>query len=46
MLILYKMNPIENIVILVSGVDNNLDTKKITNLIIKELENKLFNLKF
>ena len=46
MLILYKMNPIENIVILVSGADNNLDTKKITNLIIKELENKLFNLKF
>lgn len=46
MLILYKINPIENIVILVSGADNNLDTKKITNLIIKELENKLFNLKF
>ena len=46
MLILYKINPIENIVILVSGADTNLDTKKITNLIIKELENKLFNLKF
>lgn len=46
MLILYKINPIENVVILVSGADTNLDTKKITNLIIKELENKLFNLKF
>lgn len=46
MLILYKINPIEYVVILVSGADTNLDTKKITNLIIKELENKLFNLKF
>ena len=45
-LLLYNLTPTNNVGILVSGCENHSDTKEITNLIIKELENKLFNLKF
>ena len=46
LLLLYKLKPINYIAILVAGCENHSDTKEIANLIIKELDNKLFNISF
>lgn len=46
LLLLYKLKPINYIAILVAGCENHSDTKKISSLIIKELDNKLFNISF
>lgn len=46
LLLLYKLKPINYIAILVSGCENHSDTKEIANLLIKELDNKLFNISF
>ena len=46
LLILYRLTPVNHIAILVAGCENHSDTKEITNLIIKELDNKLFNISF
>ena len=44
--LLYQITPVNSIGILVAGCENHSDTKKISNLIIKELDNKLFNISF
>lgn len=46
LLLLYKLKPINYIAILVAGCENHSDTKEIANLLIKELDNKLFNISF
>lgn len=46
LLLLYKLKPINYIAILVAGCENHSATKEISNLIIKELDNKLFNISF
>ncbi len=44
--LLYQLTPTNNVGILVAGCENHSDTKEIANLIIKELDNKLFNISF
>lgn len=44
--LLYQLTPTNNVGILVAGCENHSDTKEIANLIIKELDNKLFNIGF
>ena len=46
LLLLYQITPVNSIGILVAGCENHSDTKKISSLIIKELDNKLFNISF
>ena len=46
LLLLYKVKPINYIAILVAGCENHSDTKEIANFLIKELDNKLFNISF
>lgn len=46
LLILYRLTPVNHIGVLVAGCENHSDTKKITNIIVKELDNKLFNISF
>ena len=46
LLLLYKLKPINYIAILVAGCENHSDTKEIANLLIKELDNKRFNISF
>jgi len=46
LLLMYNLTPTNNVGILVAGCENHSDTKKISSLIIKELDNKLFNISF
>lgn len=46
LLLMYNLTPTNNVGILVAGCENHSDTKKISILIIKELDNKLFNISF
>lgn len=46
LLLLYKLNTINFIAILVAGCENHSATKEISKIIIKELDNKLFNTNF
>jgi serine-type D-Ala-D-Ala carboxypeptidase len=46
LLLIYNLTPTNNVGILVAGCENHSDTKKISSLIIKELDNKLFNISF
>jgi hypothetical protein len=46
LLLLYGLTPVKNIGIMVAGCENHSDTKEIANLIVKELDNKLFNISF
>lgn len=46
LLLLYKLKPINYIAILVAGCENHSATKEIANFLIKELDNKLFNISF
>lgn len=46
LLLMYNLTPTNNVGILVAGCENHSDTKKISCLIIKELDNKLFNISF
>lgn len=46
LLLLYQLTPINSIGILIAGCESHSDTKEIANIIIKELDNKLFNISF
>lgn len=46
LLLLYQITPVNSIGILVAGCENHYYSKEIANLIIKELDNKLFNISF
>ena len=46
LLLLYGLTPVKNIGIMVAGCENHYYSKEIANLIIKELDNKLFNISF
>lgn len=46
LLILYRLTPVNHVAVLVAGCENHSDNKKITNIIVKELDNKLFNISF
>lgn len=46
LLLLYQLTPINSIGILIAGCENHSDTKGIASFLIKELDNKLFNISF
>lgn len=46
LLLMYQITPVNSIGILVAGCENHSATKEISKIIIKELDNKLFNINF
>lgn len=46
LLLLYQLTPINSVSILIAGCENHSDTKEIASFLIKELDNKLFNISF
>ena len=46
LILLYQLTPVNYVGILIAGCENHSDTKEIASFLIKELDNKLFNISF